>query len=188
MNICMPNWYGQSSRKGLSSVLKKRMLSSRVSLLMVVLCVGLTSVVLACSSDRHESFYPYLADAKKNGAIDHGWIPEFLPESSRAIHELHHISPSTTWCAFEYLPSDSKGLQKTLRSINGLPPSLRRVPSPGVSWWPVVLEGNLDVEKINKAGFELYVLERPDTPSSAEVLLVTVDWQKGRGFFYRTRE
>jgi len=57
-----------------------------------------------------------------------------------------------------------------------------------VSWWPVVLEGNLDVEKINKAGFELYVLERPDTPSSAEVLLVTVDWQKGRGFFYRTRE
>jgi hypothetical protein len=51
-----------------------------------------------------------------------------------------------------------------------------------------VLEGNLDLEKIHREGFELYVIVRPATESSNEVLLFAIDWQKGRGFFYRTRE
>jgi hypothetical protein len=46
-------------------------------------------------SDRYEAFYPSLADARKDGAIIRGWIPdEFLPRSSRSIHEVHDLSPS----------------------------------------------------------------------------------------------
>jgi hypothetical protein len=46
-----------------------------------------------------------------------------------------------------------------------------------------VLDGNLDVGKIQKAAFELYMIEAPETPSSTEVLLVAIDWAKGHGFF-----
>lgn len=67
-------------------------------------------------------------------------------------------------------------------------PSVRHVPKPGVSWWPSVLVGDLDVEKIHKAGFDLYVVVAPDTRSSTEVLLFVIDWAKGRGFFYRGHE
>jgi len=167
----------------------RKMISSKASLLMAVLCVGLASVLLACHGDRRESFYPSLADADKAGAITHGWIPDdLLPGSSHAIHEVHEISPSTEWCAFEFLPVDSQGFRKNLKSVDALPPSVRRVPSPGVSWWPAALKGNLDVNKIHRAGFDLYVAVRPETSVTTETLLFAIDLPKGRGFFYQTRE
>ncbi len=129
----------------------RSMVSSKAYLLLRVLCVGLTSVVVVGCGDHHESFYQSLADADKAGAITHGWIPDdLLPAGSRAIHEVHKISPSIEWCAFEFSLTDSQGLRKNLKSVDALPPSVRRVPSPGASWWPAVLKGNLDVEKIRK--------------------------------------
>jgi len=158
-----------------------------VGCLLVATAVGLTSVLLGCGGDRRESFYPSLADADKAGAITHGWIPDdLLPGSSRAIHEVHEISPATEWCAFEFPPTDSQGLRKNLKSVEALPPSVRRVSSPGVSWWPAVLKGNLDAEKIHREGFDLYLVERPATSVTTDVLLFAIDWPNGRGFFYRT--
>jgi hypothetical protein len=163
------------------------MISLKTTFLMAVLCVGLAFFLLACHSDRRESFYPSLSEADKEGAITRGWIPDdLLPGRSRAIHEVHEISPSKEWCAFEFPPTDSEGLRKNLRSVDALPPSVRRVPSPGMSWWPAVLNGNLDVETIHKAGFELYVVEKPATSVTTDILLFAIDWPKGRAFFYRT--
>lgn len=155
--------------------------------LSVLVCTCLTVVFLGCHGDRHESFYPSLADAKKDGALDRGWIPDFLPESSQAIHEVHDISPSTTWCAFEFSPADSQGLRKSLKTVDSLAPSVRRVSAPGQTWWPTLLQGNLDAEKIHKAGFDLYTVQAPETSSTTEVLLFAVDWAKGHAFFFRTR-
>jgi hypothetical protein len=83
---------------------------------------------------------------------------------------------------------NSQGLRKSVRSASVLPPSVRRVPTPSRSWWPAVLGGSLDPEKIHGAGLELYVVVAPDTPSTREVMLFAIDWPNGRGFFYRTRE
>jgi hypothetical protein len=110
-----------------------------------------------------------------------------MPVSSRDIHEVHEISPSKEWCAFEFLPADSQGLRKDLQSVDVLEPSLRRVSNPGVSWWPDALMGNLDVEKIHKAGFELYWVVAHDTPSTTELLLFAINWANGHAFFYSTR-
>ena len=165
------------------------MISSKAFLLLPVLCVGLTSILVAGCGNRHESFYRTIADADKDGAITRGWIPDdLLPGGSCAIHEVHEISPSTEWCALEFPPTDSQGLRKNLKSVDVLPPSVRRVPSPGVSWWPAVLNGNLDIEKIHREGFELYVVQVPATSVNTDVLLFAIDGAKGRGFFYRTHE
>lgn len=152
-----------------------------------VLCVGLACILVACRGSRRESFYPALADADKDGAITRGWIPNFLPDSSRTIHELHAISPSTEWCAFEFAPTDSQGLRKALKSVVALPASVSRVPRPSVLWWPTVLEGNLDTEKVRSEGFDLYVVVAPETSVTNAVLLFAIDWPRGRGFFYGTR-
>jgi len=50
------------------------------------------------------------------------------------------------------------------------------------------LKGNLDVEKIHKAGFELYVVEIPATSVNTDVFLFAIDGANGRGFFYRTHK
>jgi hypothetical protein len=145
--------------------------------------------VSASLSDRYESFYPSLAEADKDGAITRGWIPDdLLPSSSRAIHEVHYLSPSTEWCAFEFDPSDSQRLRKTLKSVDVIPAPVRRVPNPRVSWWPSVLRGNLSMEMIHKQKFDLYAVKRPETSVTREILLFAIDWSQGRGFFYSTSE
>jgi hypothetical protein len=158
-----------------------------VILLIVAWVVG--SRVAASLSDRYESFYPSLAEAEKDGAITRGWIPDdLLPSSSRAIHELHDLSPSREWCAFEFSTDGSERLHKGLKSIDTLPPSIRHVRKPDVSWWPRVLTGDLDIPRIRSAGFDLYEVERPANSVMTDVLLFAVDWSTGRGFFYRTRK
>jgi len=135
----------------------------------------------ACGSGRQEYFYQTLSDADKAGEITRGWIPDDLvPSSSRAIHLVEELSPSMAWCAFEFLPADSLNLRKNLKSVDALPPSVSRVSNPDVSWWPEVLRGNLDVAKISKAGFQLYVIEKP----KMGIYLFALDWSKGHGFFY----
>lgn len=168
------------------SLIRNGLVRPKTLLLVILLCVGLTCVLVACHSDRRESFYPTLADADKDGATTRGWIPDLLPGSSRAIHEVHDISPSTEWCAFEFLPADSENLRKNLKSVDALPSSVRHVPNPGMSWWPAVLQGNLDSGKIRRAGLDLYTVEIAATSVTTDVLLFAIDWTKGRGFFYRT--
>ena len=142
-------------------------------------------VVSRVFNDRFESFYPSLAEADKDGAITRGWVPdEFLPRTSRSIHEVHDLSPSTEWCAFEFVPTDSQNIFANLKRVDVLPQPVRHVPSPGVSWWPSVLAGDLDVEKIHKAGFDLYFVEKPATSVTTAVWLFAVDGSNGRGYFY----
>jgi hypothetical protein len=154
-----------------------------------IVCVGFACVLVFYPSDRYESFYPSLAEADKDGAITRGWIPDdLLPSSSRTIHEVHDLSPSTEWCSFEFDPADSQQLHKNLKSIDLIPQPIRHVPNPHVSWWPSVLKGDLDGKTIRREKFELYAVERPETSVTTEILLFAIDWPQGRGFFYGTTE
>ena len=149
--------------------------------------VALALLLAACGSDRKEYFYRTLADADKAGETTRGWLPDdLIPSSSRAIHLAEQFSPSKEWCAFEFPPADAEILRRNLKRIDSLPPSVRRVRSPDASWWPEVLRGNLDVEKIRKAGLQIYMVERPANSVNMGIYLFAVDWSKGRGFFYWT--
>jgi hypothetical protein len=153
-----------------------------------LLAVVLFCLLVACHSDRRESFYPTLADAEKDRATARGWIPDLLPASSRSIHEVHDISPSTEWRAFEFVPADSQRLRNSLKRVTAPPHPVWHVPNPSVLWWPAALNGNLDVEKIHIEGFELYTVEMPATSMTTNISLFAIDWSKGYGFFYSTPE
>jgi hypothetical protein len=55
-----------------------------------------------------------------------------------------------------------------------------------VSWWPNMLKGDIDRERIHREGFDLHAVEKPATSVTTDILLFAIDWSKGRGFFYRT--
>jgi len=63
---------------------------------------------------------------------------------------------------------------------------VRDVGDPGVSWWPDFLQGDLDVEKLHRLGFILYVAVEPGVEHSTQLVLFAINWAKGRGFFYRS--
>jgi hypothetical protein len=152
--------------------------------------VCLSFVVVASCGDRSEWFYASLADADKADAGARSWVRnDLLPGRTRNIHIAGELSPSKEWCAFEFSPAESDSLRKKLKPIEALPPSFRRVSNPGARWWPAVLKGNLEVDKIRKAGFELYIVEeQANSAGMMDILLFAIDWQKGNGFFYETYE
>ena len=146
-----------------------------------------SSVLLVACHERNESFYPSLADAIKAGEITRGWLPDFLPGSTRAIHISYDPSSPRTWCAFDFSPDDSQRLRQTLANgVDALPVRVRHLDDPGVSWWPELLKGDLDVQKLHGNGFVLYTLTEPDVESKTRLVLFAIDSAKGRGFFYRT--
>jgi hypothetical protein len=166
----------------------RSMVSSKSFLVSPILCVGLSLILAAGCGDRRELFYPSLANAISAGEINRGWIPDFLPESSRAIHIIYDPASPRTYCAFDFSTDDSHRLRKRLTNLDALPTSVKYVPHSGVSWWPAMLKGNLDVGKIREAGFKVYLDEEPGTSVETDVLLFAIDWTNGRGFFYRTNK
>jgi hypothetical protein len=150
-----------------------------------VLCFASFALLQGCR-ERHEYFYSSLADAAKSGEITRGWMPDFMPVSSRAIHIAYDPSSPRTWCVFEFSPDDSQRLRKNLRSVTSLPPSLKQIANPRLSWWPSLLKGNLDVTTIYGRGFAPYIITERDVGANTLEVLFVIDWAKGRGYFYRT--
>ena len=145
----------------------------------IVLSVLLACFLSGCRGNRFESFYPTLGDAVKDQADERLWIPTFLPESSRNIHLLGELSPSREWCAFEFLPGDSKKLERSLKLVESLPPSMKHVPRLNRPWWPLFLEGDIDQTKLEGEGFHLYSAQ-----SAMDREIFAIDWEKGRGYIY----
>jgi hypothetical protein len=152
---------------------------------LVVLFVSCGFLFQACS-ERVESFYPSLADAIKAGEITRGWIPDMLPGSSHAIHIIYAAESSKTWCAFDFSPSDSQRLRENLTRVDELPLQLADIRGPDVSWWPDSLRGEVDVRKLRRQGFALYVVSEQGVPSGNKLSLFAIDWAKGHGLFYRS--
>lgn len=58
----------------------------RTALVVVALvAVGLSG----CAREQYETSYPDLVTARQRDAIERGWIPEFLPEATTDLRELH---------------------------------------------------------------------------------------------------
>jgi hypothetical protein len=153
------------------------------TLLFAAVCFAMTC--MSCGHD-HDSLYASLADADKAGEITRGWIPDFLPKTSRNIHVLDDLSPQREWCAFEFDPTDSTTMRQVLKPVDR--PSetvITRIPNPHVPWWPNSLTGNLNVDEIRRSGLQLYIMTRQQASlRQIQAYLVAVDWQKGRGFFF----
>ncbi len=156
----------------------------RFQLIGVALCVCLTWILAGCHDDRFESFYPSMREAVKDRAVERRWLPTFLPQSSSNIHVMGDLSPSRVWCAFEFAPTDSDQLRKSLKPADTLPPSVTNVSGPGKPWWPSFLEGHLNPKQIRDEGFQLYVVEEPATASTTTLEVFAIDWAKGHGYMY----
>ena len=143
-------------------------------------CAALVLGAVSCESDLRESFYRSLLDARTDGGIDRGWVPDILPESAHDIHEIHEISGGRTWCAFDFSRADWEGFRTNLTRSAVAP--MNSIAAPRVSWWPAILTGRIDPDRLRNAGLELFAVARP---LNSEVLLFAIDLARTRGYFYR---
>ncbi|MBW8852467.1 MAG: hypothetical protein JF600_16990 [Xanthomonadales bacterium] len=72
-------------------------------------------VLFAASCERSDfSIYPTYAEAEKDGAIDRGWIPNFVPRSAKRIVERHNMDVDQIAIAFDSTDTEFINLLSSL--------------------------------------------------------------------------
>ncbi len=109
--------------------------------------IGATAVLsVACGSiEEPTEFYESRAALVADGAIDHGWVPPWLPNSARAIHESHNLDTNEVWMRFRLDPDDMVLVEECVPSfvadvLRASGPRLTR-PQWWVGWEPYDWEG-----------------------------------------------
>jgi hypothetical protein len=138
----------------------------------------LLGVAAACGdTDVVTASYATLDEARRAGAVDSGWIPPNLPTGAHDIREAHDLDSNRRWGLFSFVEDDAGSLRALLEpaetSLAGVTCSV-----PGrIEWWPVILRGTLDHERIQSTNLKAY---RAKTAG----LLFVVNWNQRRAYYW----
>jgi hypothetical protein len=145
----------------------------RLALLIVV--IALTTACSAINSQTNA--YATLAEARQAGAIAEGWIPEGLPPGSHDLRAAHLPGSTKRWGIVNFPPAEADVL-RALLSAEEISLDGQRCDAPArIEWWPVVLRGSLNGERIGSTGIRGY-------RSKDGQLLFAVNWNQGRAYYW----
>ncbi len=142
--------------------------SALVALCLFAGCAGLNSQTYAFAT---------LDEARQAGAISSGWIPEGLPASSHDIRVAQLPGTPQHWGIINFARSDEGSLRALLQpgevSLTG-----ERCEMPGrIEWWPVILRGELDGNRLAATGLHGY-------RATSGHRLFAVNWDQGRAYYW----
>lgn len=118
--------------------------------------------------------YATLKQARNEGVIDRGWLPDFLPLSATNIHEKHNSEQNTVIASFSFDPATD--LAAVLRNAEELPASaMPAVRPPRIGgkerWFPeAIFAGKL--HQLAPPGFRLWRIRYKAMVGKANVLKI----------------
>ncbi len=145
--------------------------------------------ILGCG-ETQDAFYKDMDAARKGNAVQRGWIPDIIPESSTEIHERHDLDTNRVWICFKF---DIKGMQRLIEQVQELMPTeIKNVEfiSPGrVNWWPKKLnKGSFDM-KCPQSGLTIYkyhrLLEYSDNRQKGILSFFAIDWDSNKAYYWQ---
>ncbi len=77
-------------------------LKSRIFWILLTLTLLMLIVIFMSRSEIKNTLYANYEEAKKAGAFERGWLPEYLPKSAKNIHEAHNLDTNQGWGEFEF--------------------------------------------------------------------------------------
>jgi hypothetical protein len=145
--------------------------------------LGAISVSAACAlascSDLDVVTHTYatMAEAKAAGAPADGWLPAFVPAGAHDIREAHDQGGTRRrWGLFNFAAADDAALRAQLGPEVGFAGTAVDAP-PRIEWWPVLLRGPLDDERVTATGLRGYRVEGDD-------LVAAVNWSQRRAYYW----
>lgn len=137
-------------------------------------------VLTACSDSAvHTAMFATVDEARASGAIDKGWMPRDLPQEAYELRAAYALDGSRRWGLFNFPPEHADGLRSRLQPEEvSLAGTVMDVPG-RIEWWPVILRGQLDAERIQATGLRAY-------RSRDASLVFAVNWSQGRAYYWST--
>lgn len=102
-----------------------------LAVIVVLFVLSALALISPFLCEEKESHYLTLAEAERDGAIERGWPPPWLPGIAVEINEIHDIDSNRGFIALRYAASD-EGWYKSAcqRIVRGVPPN----PESRVNW------------------------------------------------------
>jgi len=69
--------------------------------------VTIAAVLCGCTDDVVDASYSTQAEAEKAGAVEHGWVPAWVPPEARQLREVHDLDTNESALSFT-LPAGAK--------------------------------------------------------------------------------
>jgi len=86
----------------------------------------------ACGEVREDS-YRSLADAVKDGGVDRGWVPAWLPKTARDLKEKHDLDTNSSILSFAH---SEPAMWLPPKECTQIDPRRARKARLSASWWP----------------------------------------------------
>lgn len=121
--------------------------------------------------------YASFAEARSAGAVEEGFVPAILPPGAYELRAAYATDGSERWGLFNFREADAEALRSILQpdeiSFAGTEMTI-----PGrIEWWPVILRGTLDAERIQATGLRAYAARTAG-------LVFAVNWSQGRAYYW----
>ena len=146
----------------------------------MILVFGVFLLMMGCS-ERMESSYVSLAEAKAGGGITRGWIPSSLADAVYAIREKHDLDTNEVWGTFRF-PKGQDPLDPSIvesMSSDVIPKLSFRVS--GVGFWPALLCPPIQASRASSEGFQFF-----SEPKSHFIFAINRDG--GLGFYWSVKD
>jgi hypothetical protein len=145
-------------------------------LLAIVLMIA-AAAASGCSSVKSiTNSYATLAEAQKAGAVTEGWLPDGLPEQTHDIREAHVPGTTEHWGIINF-PAEGEPAVRAILAEELPLQGLRCDPPGRIEWWPPMLRGPFDGERLGVTGLHAY-------RSKDAKLIVAVNWPQGRAYYW----
>lgn len=140
------------------------------------LCVTVMLLAGCSGPSVQTATYATLAEARAAGAVDDGRVPSILPPGAYELRAAYAIDGPQRWGLFNFREADAEAVRAILQpeeiALTGTEMAI-----PGrIEWWPVILRGKLDAERIQTTGLRAY--------RSRDGLTVAVNWSQGRAYYW----
>jgi hypothetical protein len=74
-----------------------RKIRRRFRAILIGIGTGLGGVLIAACNEAQTYAYETLDDARRDGAIERGWVPAYIPNSARQLLEFHSVDSDESW-------------------------------------------------------------------------------------------
>ena len=139
--------------------------------------LGALMLLAGCSSSVNTATYASFTEARAAGAVEKGLVPQTLPEGAYELRAAYAVNGPERWGLFNFRETDAEALRRVLQpeemSFTGTEMDI-----PGrIEWWPVILRGTLDAERIQATGLRAH-------RARSGPLVFAVNWKQGRAYYW----
>lgn len=135
-------------------------------------------LVAGCAGPSvHTATYASFAEARAAGAVDKGFVPSILPPEAYELRAAYAIDGPERWGLFNFRETDVDALRSILQPDETAFAGVEMEIPGRIEWWPVILRGKLDAERIQATGLRAY-------PVRSGGLTIAVNWKQGRAYYW----